>query len=690
MLGADSSNNQALARLASADAFDVRRFSVRARMSHLFEVDVVAVSENLDVDFDELVGQEASFELITEWARTRWTGICEKIEQIRVDAKGLATYAFTIVPKAWLLTQRTNYRIFQYQSDLDIATQVLGEWGVPLSVRASAGNHKGRKYRVQYAESDFAFVSRLLEDTGISYSFETVDGVSTMVLDDEAQSREVLHPNLVYRDAPGVTDGRFATKVAIQSRMRPGKMAVGDVDYRRDPSAQPSANAGGGLASEAALEQFDFEPGAFLMVGGSGGSTPTADDRGSARTDDEAAARKTENWLLGRRAGAREISFESNVLELQPGALLSITGHPHRRVGEDHLVLAASIAGTHDAAWRVLVTTAPASVPHRPARVTPKPVVRGLESATVVGPGGEEIYTDEYGRVRVHFHWDRESQRDETSSCWLPVNQPWAGKGFGGVSIPRIGQEVLVEFINADPDRPVVIGRVYTEENPVPDQLPKYKNVSGLMSDASPRMVMGSSTGPGTTPGQGYFGGTPLSPSQVSSRVTQSGPFKALSPTGSNHAWKGSALKADDTSGAENLYLQANNDFHIVVWNDMKTLVGNHRATEMGTDDILEVVKDQTITIGVDQETEVTGESLTKVKGRRSDSVGQKFTQTATKGIAYTSNWQGIIITSDKEILFDDEKGIDIRLGKSLIKLTPDEITVQSGGNNVQINPDKG
>jgi type VI secretion system secreted protein VgrG len=679
-------SNDAWTTIASGDPVDVRSFSVRQRMNELFLIELVVVSTNLDIDFDEVIGQDADFALQTAAGVQRWSGVCIEMAQERVEEAGLATYRIQLAPRAWLMTQRKNYRIFQFESELDIVKKLLSEWGVAYETRV--GSHKPRKFRTQYGETDFAFCSRLLEDAGINYTFESSDDGTKIVLDDAPESRELTHPLLRFHDEPRVTDGSFITKVGIRSRTRPGKMTIGDIDYRRPSAGQPRLEASFGLAQESALEQFDHEPGAFLYQTGAGG-TPFADDRGASRTDESVGAQKTMNRLLGKRGDAKVVRFESDVLALEPGRILTVVDHPHRALEPtiSLLVVGACIAGEHASAWRVQVEAVRTDVPYRPAPITPKPVVPGLESATVVGPGGEEIHTDEFARVRVHFHWDRESSRNESSSCWVPTNQPWAGRGFGAINMPRIGQEVLVEFLGGDPDRPVVIGRVFTRSNPVPDKLPKYKHVSGFMSESTPRLVMGAAGDGGVGANSGLFGGTPMSPEQIHSTVTQAGPFQAASPTGQTHAWRGSGLKLDDFSGSEICYIQANRDLHVVVANDWKSVVGNHRTATIGTDDITHVKANQTVVVDVDQKTTVTGDAMTKVERDRSDQVLKKHTMEVNKTITTESKVGNLTIYAKGDITFECDETIELKARHSFIKLMPTEIVVQSADNKVDINP---
>ncbi len=683
--------NYANTTIATGDHLDVRWFSVRSGMSELFTVELRVVSRNLDIDFDEVIGNPAELTLTTKDGVEKWHGVCREMEQTRVEEQGLATYRLVIVPQAWLLTQRKNYRIFQYQSELEIVKQILGEWGIEHEARVDAGAHKARKFRVQYGETDFAFVSRMLEEAAISYFFEPSDAGMTLVLDDEPQSRDLSQPLLQFHDVPGRNASRYVTKVSVGSRARPGAMRIGDLDFRRESTKQPAQSATMGLPQEAELEQFDYEPGAFLFTAPAGGSTPAADDRGAARTDDAAGAKKTQDRLLSRRNDAKVVRLESDVLGLRPGVITNVLNHPHRGVAPDKslLVTAARLEADHDKEWRVEVEAVHASQPYRPTMKTPKPLARGVESATVVGPTAEEIHTDEYARVRVHFHWDRESTRDEKSSCWLPTNQPWAGKSYGAINLPRVGQEVLVEFLGGDPDRPVVIGRVYTDPNPPPDPLPKYKHVAGIFSEATPRMVMGAAGDASAGGNLSPMGGTPLSPQQINDTVTQPGPFQAVSPTGTNHKWPGSGMKLDDMSGAENLYIQANRDLHLVVWNNWSTVIGNHRATKIGTDDFLRVEKNQGIRIDNEQRTDVKNDCKSLIGGNRADKVGKQMTQSSSNGdIVYESSVSNLTIGAKKVIRFESDEKIQFQAGKkSLVQISPNDISFLAGANKVDVNP---
>lgn len=674
--------NQARVNIATGDDLDVRSFSVRQAMSRLFRVELSVVSNNLDIDFAGVIGMEASFSLGTMWSSRSWSGVCVEIDQVRVDRNELATYTLAIAPRAHLLTQRKNYRIFQFKSELEIVQQILGEWGVENRAQVDGSAHPPRKFRVQYGESDFNFVCRMLEDAGISFYFEDSGGTTTMVLDDNPQARDMKHEGVQFFDQPGVASKSFVTKVGISQRTRPGKVTIGDLDYRRPSTQQPRLTVAAGLAQESLLELFEYEPGAFLYQAEGGGNTPTADDRGASRTDEATGNRKTQNRLLGKRQDAKRVTFESDILELQPGSILSISDHPHLAVDSSGglLITDAIVEGEHDGEWRVHVDSAGTEIPFRPEPVTPKPRVRGIESATVVGPSSEEIHTDEYARVRVHFHWDRESKRDDASSCWIPTNQPWAGPGFGGTVIPRVGQEVLVEFLGGDPDRPVVIGRVFTEHQPAPIKLPDGKTLTGLVGRSSPTIVLGGGLSPaniytvqGAGPGPQFRAKPPAN-------------FAKMHPkTGAAWNRTNNAFLMEDASGENLVFLQAEKDLNIVVKNSWKTVVGNYRGTFIGANDTLEVRNKQFINVMKDQQLTISGKQKITHEKDREEWAGTDIGLIVTKKAVIES--KGVIAHKAKQaIIIEAGEALILKCGGSSITFTDKEIQLQSP--KIDVNPD--
>jgi type VI secretion system secreted protein VgrG len=478
--------------VASGDTFDIREFSVHEQMSSLFNVSLIALCDNASIDFEAVVGQPARFQMRSGHRAGSpprvWSGICNELQQLQTEESGLSTYRLNIVPTLWLLTQRRNHRMFQQISEPDIVLKLLSEWQIEPVLKIDRPAYKKRKYRVQYAESDYAFMSRMLEDAGITFYFDQKDDESTLVLADAPQSNEPRPKMIAFRDNPTVADREHVTDVRIGRKVRPGKYTMRDHDYRRPPNYKLMASAAGGtLAVEEKLERFHYTPGAFLFGAEKGDDTPSADDKGKARTDEAEAAVLSQKRLAAKRGDATQYTFETNAHDLAPGVIMSILDHPRADLGANSrlLITEAMLNGTHDGEWSHTCEARTAATPYRPTMSTPKPKISGVESATVVGPPGEEIHCDEFGRVRVHFHWDRESQMDDNSSCWIHVSQPWGGAGYGGMQLPRVGQEVLVDFLGGDPDRPVVTGRVFTNLQKVPYKLPDNKTQSGLKSNST-------------------------------------------------------------------------------------------------------------------------------------------------------------------------------------------------------------
>jgi len=239
---------------------------------------------------------------------------------------------------------------------------------------------------------------------------------------------------------------------------------------------------------EAKLEQYHYDAHAFLAQTGSEDKTPSADDRGFSRHDPKFGNSLASRAVEANRAGHQTIHMTGNTFDLAPGSVFSIDGHPHGALSKAPklLAIASKLTGSDTGDFDFSVEAHFGDEPYRPARNTKKPVIHGLQSATVVGPAGQEIHCDEYGRVRVQFPWDREGQNDERSSCWIRCDLGWGGQGYGMVSLPRVGQEVLVSFLEGDPDCPTVVGRTYNTAQPTPYNLPQDMTRSSWKSNSSP------------------------------------------------------------------------------------------------------------------------------------------------------------------------------------------------------------
>lgn len=691
---------------------DVREFRIKEALSSLFSVDLVCVSTDPDIDFEAVIGGPACFTI--EHAvpgQTRvFRGIVERCSQRVCEAQGLlSTYALTLVPELWLLTQNRTYRVFQDKADPDVALAVIGAWGLSPSASLTE-SYKARRYRVQYAESDFAFAARMLEDAGVTYLFDTgEEGGGALVVHDAPEVREPRGAPLpfVAKPTPSLRYD-FVTDVRFVRAIKPGRYTQEDLDYRRPPTFPVRASSASGLDVEAALEVYHYNPGSFLFAAPGGGDTPAADDRGAQRTDLAEGGRQTGKRLDAKRGPARRVSFVTSALDVRPGSIVSFTGHPRDDLGPSRsfLVVASTLSGTATGKWLHACEAQPVTSRFRPPLASPRPKAHGVESATVVGPSGDEIHTDEFGRVRVHFHWDREGASDATSSCWIPVSQPWGGTSFGALNIPRVGQEVLVDFLGADPDRPVVMGRVFTKTNPPPYELPRFKDLQGLRSESTPRLPSGAarsgmlggatagggdgsgSAGPQSSP---LGGGVPLSMDQIAGLVTGSRFFQAASPGGATHAWQGSELTMHDPQGSERVYLQAQKDLHKVVKNNQVSVVGHAKTETIGTDNIRHVGNREAFHVGSDRTGVVNGEMREVVQLatlRQSVTEGQQY----EAGETYTSRSRDVrFVTeetwaSDAQVhVFASADILKLVCGSAQIVMRPDGIVIQ--GPLTHLNP---
>jgi type VI secretion system secreted protein VgrG len=615
-------------QVAGGEALDVRHFIVTEGLSMLFEVQLEVVSQNPDVDFAEIVGKPARFTLHQAHAggepRT-WIGVCSHIEQLGVEESenGLSTYALSIMPTLWLLSHRRNHRMFQQKSEPRIVLDMLAEWGIEVEPRVDMADYPTREYRLQYGETDFAFISRMLEDAGITYFFETVDDRPVMVISDEPTRRAPRPPLPYVADHDHPVESEYVTDLRIARQVRPGRYTQRDVDHRRAPTFPVVASAANGLDVESRLERFHYNPGAFLFQQSGGGDSPVGDDRGVHRADLGRGAEQTRRRLDAKRGSARTVLFRAQATALRPGEVMTVVGHPRSDLGANSplLVVSASHEGDPNSRWSHRFEARFADIPYRPPLETPKPIANGVESATVVGPAGEEIHTDEHGRVRVHFHWDRESQMNEQSSCWVPVSHPWAGTGYGGMNIPRVGQEVVISFLGGDPDRPLAVGRVYTSLQRVPYELPANKTQSGWRSNSSP------ATG-------GY-----------------------------------NEMMFEDAAGREVVRFRAERNFTGLVQNDSAMVIGNDSVANIGRHDIRAVGMDQTLLVGRD----------------RVEQVGRDHLRVAERNVLQQSR-NGTTLNMSKHTTFhkDDER-IVLNVGTSTIVMLPDKIVIQA--DDVFINP---
>ncbi|MBK9263168.1 MAG: type VI secretion system tip protein VgrG [Polyangiaceae bacterium] len=625
------------------DSLSVRHFAIREEISTLFEVDILARSPLDEIDLESIVDNGAGFGFNSgvAWLTTTnrvWTGICSHMELVQTESMGLSTYFIKIVPALWRTTLRRNNRIFQHQTIPDIVQKVLTEWQIEPVLKLSA-SYPEHEYRVQYNETDFAFICRMLEEAGITYYFTHEPTVTKLVLTDEPTAPGP-RPALPFVDNPNQeAEKEFVTRVKLTQKVTPGRFTFRDFDFRKNLDYQLFAEAR--AKTELAYEQYHYEPGSFWVEPGLGGDTPVADDRGIARTNEkEGKARVTRELDAARRA-RRVVAFKTNVVDLSPGSLMTITPHPRGDIsGKKLLVIESNIEGTPDDEWTMTGEAVYSDVPYRPERLTQRPRVQGVQSAVVVGPAGEEIHVDEFGRIRVQFHWDREGSYNDGSSCWIRVSQGWAGAGYGLLNLPRVGQEVLVEFFEGDPDRPVVTGRVFSQTRQVLYKLPDNKTKSGWKSE--------------TSPGAGGF----------------------------------NELSFEDAKGREEIHFQAQKDFTELVKNNQSSTVLNNRSASITSNDSVSVganqsfsvIENQSHTIGKVQSNNI-GIARSSVIGKADTvSAGELISaQVGTLGVGYSLDKdQNITITNSVASIVFTKDGISID-SKGALLLTADGVLKLSG-----------
>jgi type VI secretion system secreted protein VgrG len=544
-----------------ADKLIIVGFSGQEAMSNLFHFHLDLLAEKADeIPFESLMGQKITVELqmAADGPVRYFSGIVNRFGQGEQD-KTFTTYHAEMVPQFWFLTRIAQSRIFQQITVPDILAKVLKGLDVKFQLTA---RYEPRDYCVQYRESDFNFASRLMEEEGIFYFFEHTSGGHKLVVADNPQT----HPDIpetstvIFDNAEG--GNRSETRIYDWNKvqeLRSGKYTLWDHCFElphkhleAEKLIQDSVQAGTvthklKVSANSKLELYDF-PGEYAQRfdgvnpgGGARDSDPQKIFTENART---VAIRMQQEAMPALR-----IEGASTVADLVPGHKFTL--QRHYNADGAYLLTSVSHSASLDAyrseagdlSYRNSFTCIPNALPFRPPQITPRPVVQGSQTAVVVGPPGEEIFTDKYCRIKVQFHWDREGKHDASSSCWLRVATPWAGKRWGVVHTPRIGQEVVVDFLEGDPDQPIVIGSVYNAE-----QMPAY---------------MGQ--GPdGKHPNDNKLSG-------IKSSTTKGG-------VGFNE------LRFDDTNGKEQIFIHGEQDMDVRVKHDSRELIINDRHQIIGTD----------------------------------------------------------------------------------------------------------
>jgi len=552
-----------------ADLLTFTHLVGRDEISRCFAYTVGFVSKSRDVDPLKMLGGTVSVE--GESDPKRWfSGLVSEFRLTRIEDR-LAFYEAVVRPWLWFLGNTTDCRIFQNMTAVEIVEKIFSKYGIAKFEKRLQGSYPSREYCVQYDESDLDFVQRLLEHEGIFYFFEHDEGKHTLVLCD-AMSK--LKPAPGYDKVLYNFEGRasrrdveYITEWIPGSMVRPGAYAHTDYDFEK-PGADLMAKSAQPFSHKEAAGENYRQPGAHLDVG---------------RGDAIAGIRREELQAVHQRTTAM-----GTVRGLFSGCKFNLESFPRSDQNQEYLVVSAEYRlfdpgyrtqnEAHSENFTVMLGVAPTKVPYRAPRITPRPIMRGPQTATVVGPSGEEIFTDKYARVKVQFHWDRLGKKDQNSSCFVRVSQTWAGSGWGFIQIPRIGQEVIVEFIEGDPDLPIITGRVYNAAEMPPYGLPGNATQSGWKSNSSKG-------------GGGY-----------------------------------NELMFEDKAGSELVNFQAQKDHHLLIKHDRNKTVQHDQSDRIDHDARHsvghnldeDVGNNKTVKIGVDQTTNIGSNDTETVGANRS------------------------------------------------------------------------
>ncbi|WP_213192537.1 type VI secretion system Vgr family protein [Klebsiella aerogenes] len=453
------------------------KLSGHEAMSEMFELSLTLLGSDARLDRSKLLGQPVTVTIPTQNALSSryFNGKITRVAVSAVELSGIryAAYQLTVEPDLWPMNRDRNLRIFQGQTVPQIINTLLSEYQVNVEDKLN-GSYRVWDYCVQYQESSFAFISRLMELEGIAYHFRHEAGKHTMVLTDSATQHQPVsgYETIPYHQTAsgGITTEEGIGQWALEDSVTPGIYSLDDYDFRKPNAWLFQARQNPASPSPGSIDVYDW-PGRFV-------------DHGHG----EFYARiRQERWQVEHQ----QIQASATAVGIAPGATFTLTNAPFFSDNGEYLTTAADYlfeensyasGGNSDISHQIHFRVIPSSVVYRPAQVTDWPRTYGPQTAKVVGPEGESIWTDRYGRIKVKFHWDRHAKGDDTSSCWVRVSSAWAGQGFGGVQIPRVGDEVVIDFINGDPDRPIVTGRVYNEASMPPWDLPGDATRMGFMT----------------------------------------------------------------------------------------------------------------------------------------------------------------------------------------------------------------
>ena len=612
-----------------------RAMRAREELGRLSEFDLSALSTRGDIGPSEILSKNVTvrLELLSGGFRY-FNGYVTRFGQGGMVGR---YYQYRMIVRSWLwfTTRTADCRIFQEKTVPEIIKEVFADHPVAVFEDGLAGRYSKRTYCVQYRETDFNFVSRLMEEEGIYYYFDHQDGRHVLKLVDSDSGHKALEgkASIAYYP-PGKeirADEEFIHAWTYGLNIQPGNFTLTDFDFTK-PRADLTTKAKVIETHERAdYEIFDY-PGEYF-------ETDDGEQYARARID--------ELHSEFDRAEA-----ECNVREIAVGRTFNFTNAPRRDQEREYLIVSAQYqlednayesASNEGASYHCLFTVLQRRQQFRPARITPRPIVKGPQTAIVVGPAGEEIWTDKYGRVKVQFHWDRYGKADENSSCWIRVAQSLAGKRWGMIFIPRVGQEIIVDFEEGDPDRPIIIGAFYNGQEMPPYPLAEHKTKTVL--------------------------------------------FKSNSTPGSNGF---NEIRIEDKKGEEQVFIHGEKDLDVRIRNDRREWIGHDRHLVVRRDKVEEVDRDEHVSVKRDLAEEIGRDHHLTVDGKQAVSVTGSHSFSVTGDVAeeFKANHSERVSlnysVSGMNVVIEGLTGLTIKVGGSFITLSP--AGVQIMGPTVMIN----
>lgn len=615
------------------DALLLNSFVGYERVSTPYRYVMELLAEDPNIDLKGLLTKPAVLSIKLEDETERHIhGIINRIKLVEYGDDGMAQYQAEMVPWFWFLTLFSNCRIFQNKKVPDIIEQVFNDRGFS-NYNLKLGSYEPREYCVQYRETDFNFVSRLMEEEGIFYFFEQTEDKHTMVLADAKSSFAPCPKKPAARYTPA-TGGRLDEDTVLsieeEHRVNTGKTYLIDYDFEKPKTKLDATLSGADMGTDEAGEYYDY-PGKYK-------TKDEGDNYAKVRLEECEVALVT-------------VRGHSNCMGFECGYKFTLSEHFRDAANQDYTLIAlhqvgqntSYRAGTPDPfEYQNDFEAIPNSVPFRPPRQARKPFIPSAQTAVVVGKSGEEIWTDQYGRIKVQFFWDREGKADENSSCWIRVAQGWAGKGWGSIFIPRMHQEVVVSFLEGDPDRPLITGSVYNADQVVPYTLPDEQTKSTIKSN--------SSKGSG-----GY-----------------------------------NEIRIEDKKGSEDLYIHAQKDENIRVENDRLEWIGEDRHLMVTRDKLESITRDTHSTVNRDLLEQYNRDHHLTIKGKECIAItgNQSIAVTGNVDVKYSQNHSESttmnISIDAMQVVIQGKTGITLAVGGSFITLNASG--VQISGPMVMIN----